>query len=139
MHRSTLGWLTLLSLCLIRPFAVAEAQGRATEPKSFALALEKLKTLPGGQIAIVADQLKFNVKDLQVPAGKPFTITFENKETVPHNVAIYTNAQLTTPLFQGEIFSGPKTVTYNVTPIPAGQHYFVCNVHPNMNGTVTAK
>jgi plastocyanin len=94
---------------------------------------------PAGQIAIVADQLKFNVKDLQVPAGKPFTMTFENKDTVPHNVAIYTNAQLTTPLFQGEIFSGPKTVTYNVTPIPAGQHYFVCNVHPNMNGTVTAK
>jgi plastocyanin len=94
---------------------------------------------PGGQITIAAEQLKFSVKELRVPADKPFTITFENKDAVPHNVAIYTDAQLTTPLFQGEIFSGPKTVTYQVTPIPAGQHYFVCNVHPNMNGTVIAQ
>jgi len=94
---------------------------------------------PGGQITITAEQLKFSVKELRVPAGKPFTITFENKDAVPHNVAIYTDAQLTTPLFQGEIITGPKTVTYQVTPIPAGQHYFVCNVHPNMNGTVIAQ
>jgi plastocyanin len=92
-----------------------------------------------GQIAISAEALKFSTKELHVPAGKPFTITFENKDSVPHNVAIYTDAQLTTPLFQGEIFSGPKTVTYQVTGIPAGQHYFLCNVHPNMNGTVIAQ
>lgn len=40
--------------------------------------------------------------------------------------------------FKGEIFDGVKTVTYDVRGLPAGDHYFQCDVHPTMNGKVRA-
>ncbi len=32
--------------------------------------------------------------------------------------------------------TGPATAEYAVPPLPAGEYYFQCDVHPTMNGTV---
>ncbi len=40
---------------------------------------------------------------------------------------------------QGEIFNGVETRTYDVPALPAGTYGFVCTVHPNMTGTLTAR
>jgi cytochrome c oxidase subunit II len=89
-------------------------------------------------VKITADQLKFSTDRLEVPAGKPFVIELENKDTIQHNVAIYDDAG--TELFKGEIFAGPKTVKYNVPALDAGEYNFLCDVHPTtMFGTVVAK
>ena len=41
-------------------------------------------------------------------------------------------------MFKGDIFPGVAQQTYDVPPLPAGGYAFVCTVHPNMTGTLTA-
>ena len=65
------------------------------------------------------------------------TIALDNRDQVPHNVEIKDAAG--TSLFKGEIFSGPAVKVYDVPALAAGQYTFVCTVHPNMTGTVTAQ
>jgi plastocyanin len=89
-------------------------------------------------IALVAQNIAFNTSTLTVPACANVTVNFDNKDSgIPHNFAVYTNSQATTPLFRGEIITGPKTITYTFTaPCTPGDYYFRCDVHPTiMTGT----
>jgi len=88
--------------------------------------------------AITANGLKFGQADVTVPAGKAFQLSFTNQESAPHNVAIYTDASAATNLFRGEIFSSGSKV-YDVPALAAGTYFFRCDVHPDMQGTITAK
>lgn len=89
-------------------------------------------------VNIAADNLQFDTEELLVPAGVAFTLRFDNQEDQPHNVAILESQGSTTVLFRGQIFNGPQVVDENVEPIPAGEYYFLCDVHPTMNGVVIA-
>lgn len=95
----------------------------------------------GGQQAVttsvVAQNLAFDTATIVLPADTETTITFDNRDaSVPHNIAIYTDSSMSQELFKGELITGPATTTYTIPPLAAGEYYFVCNVHPNMNGTV---
>ncbi len=89
-------------------------------------------------IKLSAEKLAFSTKTLEVPAGKPFVIEFDNKDAgIAHNVAILDGSNA---LFTGEIITGPKTIRYNVPALNAGQYKFLCDVHPTvMFGDVVAK
>jgi plastocyanin len=87
---------------------------------------------------VVAKDLQFVTKDVSVPAGKAFQLTFTNQDGAPHNVAIYTDSSASTNLFRGEVFSG-ETRTAEVPALAAGTYFFRCDVHPDMQGTITAK
>ena len=87
---------------------------------------------------VAAQNIAFDPTELSVPAGQPFQIEFANNEQLPHNVEIR-DAAGTTSLFQGEIFTGVGTRTYDVEALPAGSYQFVCTVHPNMVGTLAAQ
>jgi plastocyanin len=91
---------------------------------------------PGGTtLTISARDIKFDKDCLAAPANQELTINFDNKELAPHNVAIRNQAG-DGDLFAGEVFSGPKIVTYRVEPVPAGTYKFWCSVHPSqMQGT----
>jgi plastocyanin len=90
-----------------------------------------------GVIAISADQLKFSAPCMAAPAGKPFTVRFTNNETQPHDVAIYDGRDKKTKYLEGEVFSGPGvTKDYPVAPLPAGDYYFDCVIHAEMNGAL---
>jgi plastocyanin len=92
----------------------------------------------GGQpISVVAQSTAFDTSQLSLPAESEVVIAFDNRDPLPHNVAVYTE-QGGDPLFQGEIITGPATTEYRF-PAPApGTYYFQCDVHaPLMNGTVT--
>ena len=94
----------------------------------------------GVVIRIVALSIQFDLAEFRVPADTPFQIVFDNQDAgIPHNVAIYQGQAGGPTLFKGEIFNGVETVTYDVPGLPAGDHYFQCDVHPNMNGTVRAE
>jgi plastocyanin len=92
---------------------------------------------PAGGVAMTARNTAFDRGQLDVPAGRPFELLFENREGAPHNITIYDDGA-DKPLFVGETFSGPGSRTYAVPAIPAGTHRFRCDVHPQMSGTVTA-
>lgn len=86
---------------------------------------------------VVAQNIAFDTDTITLPAGVPTTITLDNRDIgVPHNIAIYTDDTLTTELFNGEIETGPIVVDYQIPALEPGEYYFVCVVHPNMNGTV---
>ena len=82
--------------------------------------------------------LAFDTDTLSLPADTPVSLTFDNQEAgVPHNVSIYADDAYTQPEFQGEVVTGPVTTPYDVPPLGAGTHYFRCDVHPEMTGTVS--
>jgi plastocyanin len=91
----------------------------------------------GGGITVVAQGTTFDTSRIELPPGRPTTIRFENRDAgTQHNIAIYTNSSLDQELFNGELITGPATVTYQIPPLEPGEYYFHCIVHPPMNGTV---
>jgi nitrite reductase (NO-forming) len=105
----------------------------SAEPSTVAAACE-----PGGTaLKVVALNSAFDTGCLAAPAGKPFTIAFDNQDPgVPHNISIYTDDSATESLFVGDLVTGPKKVTYEVGALPAGTYFFRCDVHPTtMTGT----
>jgi plastocyanin len=93
---------------------------------------------PAGGLTVVAQNIAFDTQTIELPPDTVATITFDNRDAgTPHNIAIYSDENLGEILFQGEIVTGPTTIPYEVGPFPPGEYYFQCDVHPNMNGTVT--
>ncbi len=90
-------------------------------------------------VNVAANNLAFDQKELAVPAGREFKLVFNNQEAQPHNVTILRSQGSSEVLFRQPPFVGPREVTWTVNPIPAGSYFFLCDVHPFMNGTVTAQ
>jgi plastocyanin len=92
----------------------------------------------GGEgITVVAADIAFDTDTIELPADTPTKITLDNQDAgTPHNIAIYTDDTLDESLFVGEIATGPVSVVYDIPPIPEGEYYFHCDVHPNMSGSV---
>lgn len=90
-----------------------------------------------GGVTVVAANIAFDTDTIELPADAPTTLTFDNQDAgTPHNIAIYTDESLGESLFVGEIATGPVSVVYDIPPLPAGEYYFHCDVHPNMSGAV---
>ena len=89
----------------------------------------------GDAIVIVSRDMTFLTTSVTVPAGKPATIVLDNQESAPHNIAIKdASGEM---VFKGEIVSS-KQVTNAVPALAAGTYTFLCEVHPDMKGTITA-
>jgi plastocyanin len=127
--RSIRGWVVLLltGSVLAACTASAGAGGQSASPPS----------APAGGAVIIAQGIAFDRTQLDVPAGRPFLLLFENRDGAPHNVRIYDQV-VDQPLFVGEVFGGSGSRTYEVPAIPSGTHRFRCDVHPEMSGTVSA-
>jgi cytochrome c oxidase subunit 2 len=95
---------------------------------------------PGDTVVqIAASNIAFDKTELTVPGGQGFKIEFDNQEAQPHNVAIHEGSPSGPEVFRGEIITGPRAITYDVPALTAGTYGFVCTVHPNMTGTLTAE
>ena len=95
---------------------------------------------PGGVVIDIGAQgIAFDQNELSVPAGQPFQIRFANNDAgIPHNVAIHQDSPTGPEVWKGAVFNGVETRTYDVPALAAGTYGFVCSVHPNMAGTLTA-
>ena len=93
---------------------------------------------PDGPRLAAAD-IAFDRERVEVPAGRAFVLVFENREGAPHNVSTYADAALQQRRFEGVIFSGPGTRWYPVPALQPGTYVFLCDVHPNMRGTLEAR
>jgi plastocyanin len=92
-----------------------------------------------GVVDIVAQGIAYDSNCMEAPASAPFTIAFDNKDSgIQHNVSVFPSAtDLTHPIEQGQIITGPATADYNVPALKSGDYYFHCDVHPTqMNGTL---
>jgi plastocyanin len=87
-------------------------------------------------IVVTAKDLTFSPTEVSAPADTPFEIVLDNQESAPHNIKISdsTGAEV----FKGEIVTNQK-VTYQVPALAAGAYPFICEVHPDMKGTITAE
>ena len=92
----------------------------------------------GTWIRISAAEIAFDQAELSVPSNQPFTIAFENREAVPHNVSIFAGATGGERRFEGAVFSGPAIRWYAVPALAPGTYRFVCDVHPSMTGRLVA-
>lgn len=91
----------------------------------------------GDRLVISADNLEFDRSCLAAPADRPFAIAFTNEESLPHNVEILKGPEGSTErAYLGEIFSGTKTVTYQVPALAPDTYPFRCTLHPEMKGIV---
>ena len=77
---------------------------------------------------------------LAAASGQAFSVTFGNNDDgVPHNWTLYADNSAEEVLGGAgsatEIITGPDETTYDVDALDAGQFYFQCDLHTNMNGT----
>jgi plastocyanin len=94
----------------------------------------------GGTIS--AENVQFSADTIELQAGEQVSLTLDNQDQLPHNLAIYedqagADAQQN-PIFQGELVTG-TTVNYEFEAPPSGEYPFQCDVHPAMSGTVTVR
>lgn len=91
-------------------------------------------------VELSAKDVQFSTPCITATAGAPIVIHFTNDDTMPHNVAVYTNSSKQTELVKGEIITGPNAKTTVTVPAqPPGQLYFECSVHSTMNGALVVR
>jgi plastocyanin len=86
----------------------------------------------GVALSISAQDNKFDRDCLSSPPGEEFTIVFENRDPVAHNIAILRAHDSTETLFRGEVLVGSGSVTYAVGRLQMGTYHFHCDVHPDV-------
>jgi hypothetical protein len=104
---------------------------------------ERTEDISGGcgltstDLHVIARNTQFDPTCLAMIPNTTFNIIFENHDPgVPHSISIYSvdpskssDAKL---LFEGDRLQGPGITTYKVPGLPAGFHFFRCEVHPTV-------
>jgi len=94
--------------------------------------------------SIAAKNISFNKNCLAGPVNRPFQITFDNQESVPHNVVFFSgkdaDAPPILPAGQTPLFPGPKETTYKLPALKSGSYFFHCQAHPGaMQGQLVVR
>jgi plastocyanin len=81
---------------------------------------------------IVAEGSTFDPQCLVAPAGKGFSLNYDNRDPFVHNIVIATDeaAISTDPIYKAPDILGPKTEALDVPAIDAGDYFFQCTYHP---------
>ncbi|HEX5827245.1 MAG TPA: cupredoxin domain-containing protein [Candidatus Limnocylindrales bacterium] len=90
---------------------------------------------PGGSTEVVvrALDLAFEPVEPAAPAGQAISLVLDNKdEGIPHDIALTVGGQA----LKTEIVTGPARASVSIGPLDPGRYPFVCEVHPNMTGTL---
>jgi|SRR5579862_6989898 len=84
---------------------------------------------PAKTVAIDIDNFKFGIVSLEAAIGT--TVTWTNRDDVPHTVVSTTKLFKSPPLDTGEAFS--------YTFKEAGTFEYYCSLHPRMTGKIVVK
>jgi plastocyanin len=91
-----------------------------------------------GAVLIEAENVRFTPAQVEVPADEPFQIDFRNLDGgTLHNVEI--KSAQGESVFRGQAFTGEAQEVYDVPALTGGIYPFVCSVHPEMTGSMTAE
>jgi plastocyanin len=91
-----------------------------------------------GAVTVTADAMAFDATSIEAPAGEAFTITLVNDDSVPHNISVYTE-EGGERLAEGAVINEGETTEVAVEALEPGTYYFVCDLHPEMNGTLVVE
>ena len=85
-------------------------------------------------VVIVAESMAFDPDEVEVAADEPVTIVIDNRdEGVNHNIHVEDAPEPNKTRLELGTSQQALTVT-----LPAGDYEFVCDIHPNMRGTLAA-
>lgn len=95
---------------------------------------------PSTTLSIVAAGIAWNKTLLSAVANEPLTLTLDNQdEAVAHNIHFQQGPEPGgETVFASELQTGPLVETLNFGPLEAGEYYYLCDVHPAMEGVLTA-
>lgn len=84
-------------------------------------------------LTVVARDIRFAQTELTVDAGAQVTLTFDNQDSLSHNIDIVDVAKT-------DIFGGPGQRTITFTAPEPGTYAYRCDVHPGaMRGTLIVR
>ena len=92
-------------------------------------------SLGADAVVVAAKNTQFTTQSVHVPAGKAWTLAFDNQDNLPHNMVI--TDQSNTTVFASTIVNGPTLKIEAAPALAAGEYHFVCAVHSEMHGTLT--
>ena len=105
---------------------------------------ELIEPFEGQSVELIAQNLSFDKRTIEVSSGGRVRIRLDNRDTgVSHNVAVYKSATDLTAVSSGSVgirFDGPAIDDTAFDTPAAGNYFFRCDVHPTtMTGTFTVK
>jgi plastocyanin len=137
---------SLAGILLLVPVACAEQDTGAASPTESPAGTPTPSESPAAtcdepaqtKIDLVAKSVRFNVKCLVVPAGEPLQVELVNRDSVNHNLSIYTLEF--SSVFTGDIAYPAERFAYKVPALEVGQYLFQCDIHPrDMEGPLIAQ
>ena len=123
----------VVAVPLLRPWQPAAPTGMPpATPSTSTLAPGHRCPARAATAQLTANNIALAPACLTAEAGRPFTLRFDNKEAVPHNVSIFEGADASSQIaFQGEVIVGPRVIDYQVPALSRGRHFYRCDVHPS--------
>ena len=129
-----------LSLTLVLGVGLAACSGETATSSAPAATSSAAASDDGaaGGLEITAADLLFSTDTLTAPAGEDFVVTFTNNDTVPHNFSVYTE-EGGDAIVTGDIINEGETDEVEVSALEPGTYFFMCDLHPEMNGTLVVE
>ena len=88
---------------------------------------------------VTAADMAFQPGTVTVNAGADsLTIALVNNDSMPHNIAIYTDDSKAEKLFEGEMVTD-GAIIYDIGELAPGEYFFDCSLHPDMTGTLVVE
>ena len=96
----------------------------------------------GNSITVVASNVAFASDCIAATANQAYTVSFENKDTVTHNIVfLESHNPGAAVFFRADLVAGTSTKTFSAGPFTkAGVFAFHCEIHPDrMSGAFVVK
>jgi plastocyanin len=87
---------------------------------------------------VTVSNMAFDRATVTVAAGDAIRIALVNEDSMPHNIAIYTDDSKSEKLFEGEMVTA-DTIVYQIPNLEPGEYFFDCSLHPTMTGTLVVE
>lgn len=95
-----------------------------------------LDAADGPTLTIVADNLKFDLKELAAPVGVVTVVLLNEDAGQPHNISFHVgDSRKGETVGESDIETGPAESAVTMQ-LETGEYYFLCDVHPSMKGTL---
>jgi plastocyanin len=93
---------------------------------------------PAGPVVRANDPTAFDPNSIELPAGQPATITFDNEDPgITHNLDVFRDQDYTQEIAKTPDVIGIGSGQVVLPALDPGTYYFHCDYHPQMQGTIT--